>query len=770
MHRGNSLGCSVIHIPTWPRLGGLTRRIYLAFLVAAALPTAVAGIIGVYFSVDALRAETLAGLKQEVSLRGEGVDNFLQQVSAQLLALSSSPELNSFLEAIGTDEEATARARMELALARLSGIYPHLYQIRYLSTEGQEQVRVDRINGQVRVTPPERLQDKSDRYYVRDALATPPGRIYISPLDLNVEFGHTETPERPVIRLGTVVPGTATRTPGLLIVNLHADVLLGQIQQMADARRGTAFLFDRAGHYLARAAGEASQGMRMRPVADLVGRFDGALVDQMLAARQITTLASGGWILAVSPVGAAGDASQWAVALALPERSLFERVLNLYLLYAVLVLALAVTAIGGFVISRRLLGPMDALSQETEAIAAGDFGRRVSIPGDDEISALGARFNAMAARLQTLYDSLEGQRDGLEVEVRARTRDLEQERAFLATLIQHLGDGVLAVDRAGRLRLANTQAVRLLGIDTARVTEQPPFAELWPPWAELSARAAEALAAGREWREDIDIADQVLALAVTAYGEGVLVVVRDVSIERQLADERRELDRHMFQMEKLISFGELSMGLAHEIGNPLAGMKAVAQALLYEEDLPPGVPEALARLESEIDRLADFLKSFQGFAAAPVPVVRTCELAEVVGDVCFWVRKEALSAGVRIERQGLDTAPPLLADPQQLKQLLLNLFINALHAMPDGGLLRIVAEDVKDGALHFSLSDSGAGIPADIVKQVFEPFFTTRETGSGLGLSIVRKIARGHGASIHIDSQPGHGTTFHLHWPLSETP
>lgn len=755
---------------TWPRLGGLTRRIYLAFLVAAVLPTAMAGVIGVYFSVDALRGETLAGLKQEVSLRGEGVDSFLQQVSAQLLALASAPELNAFRDAVDTDDEASARASTEVALARLSGIYQHLYQIRYLSAEGQELVRVDRVEGQVRITPPDRLQDKSDRYYVRDALATPPGRIYISPLDLNVEFGRTETPERPVIRLGTVVPGTASRAPGLLIVNLHADVLLDQIQQMADARRGTAFLFDRAGHYLARAAGEASQGMRMRPVADLAARFDRALVDRMLAAQQITTLAADGWILAVAPVGAAGDASQWAVALAFPERSLFERVVNLYLLYAVLVLALAVTAIGGFVISRRLLGPMDALAQETEAIAAGDFSRRVTIPGNDEISALGARFNAMAARLQTLYDSLERQRDGLEVEVKARTRDLEQERAFLATLIQHLGDGVLAVDRSGRLRLANAQAVQLLRVDAWRVAGQPAFAEVWPSWTALSARSAEALAQGLEWREDISMPGQVLALTVTAYAEGVLLVVRDVSVERQLADERRELDRQMFQMEKLISFGELSMGLAHEIGNPLAGMKAVAQALQYEEGLPAGVPEALGRLETEIDRLAGFLKSFRGFASAPVPVTRACALAEVVEDVCFWVRKEARSAGVRIEWVGLDAAPLVLADPQQLKQLLLNLFINALHAMPEGGTLRVEVEGVVDGRLCFRISDTGGGMPADIVKQVFEPFFTTRETGTGLGLSIVRKIAQGHAARIHIDSAPGQGTSFHLHWPLSETP
>ncbi len=755
---------------TWPRLGGLTRRIYLAFLVAAVLPTAMAGVIGVYFSVDALRGETLAGLKQEVSLRGEGVDRFFQQVSAQLLALSTAPEINAFRDAKGTEGEPLARENTAVALARLSGIYQHLFQIRYLSAEGQELVRVDRVGGQVRVTPPESLQDKSDRYYVRDALATPPGRIYISPLDLNVEFGRTETPERPVIRLGTVVPGTATRAPGLLIVNLNADVLLDQIQQMADARRGTAFLFDRAGHYLVRAPGEANQGMRMRPVADLVTRFDAAVVNQMLAAQQITTLASDGWITAVAPVGAAGDTSQWAVALAFPERSLFERVFNLYLLYGVLVLALAVTAIGGFVISRRLLSPMDALSKETEAIAAGDFGRRVTIPGNDEISALGERFNTMAARLQTLYDSLEAQRDGLELEVKARTRDLEHERAFLATLIQHLGDGVLAVDRGGHLRLANAQAIDLLGLSAAAVAEQPVFADLWAPWPALSTRANEALLNGPEWREDFNTSGRVLALAVTAYAEGLLLVVRDVSDERQLVDERRELDRHMFQMEKLISFGELSMGLAHEIGNPLAGMKAVAQALMYEEQLPAGVPEALARLEGEIDRLAGFLKSFRGFAAAPVPQMRACALADVVEDVCFWVRKEARSAGVAIDHFGLETAPAVLADPQQLKQLLLNLFINALHAMPDGGTLRIAVDGVSDGGLDFRISDTGVGMPADIVNQVFEPFFTTRETGTGLGLSIVRKIAQGHGARIHIDSTPGHGTTFHLHWPLPETP
>lgn len=750
------------------RFGQLSRRLYVAFLVAAVIPTAVAGIIGVYFSLQALRAETTGNLEREVDFRAQGATRFFEQVSSELLFLARDYAAAGGGTGAGGAEALEARIRADfLALARH---YPHVYQIRLLDRSGLERIRVDRVGQGTRSTAPELLQNKSDRYYFQEAIRRSPGQLYVSPLDLNVEFGRTETPERPVIRFATTFDSPSGGGRQLLIINLHADVLLGQIQQMADSRDGSALLFDRAGHFMARGATAlditGKDEFSMQPVAGLEHTFGKAGLQQVLAGGG-GSVAADGWIVASAPIGAIAGASDsnWILALAYPESRLFQAVVNLYLLYAVLLLSLLVTAVGGWLVSRRLLGPLEALSRETEAIAAGNFATRVRIPGSDEIAALGERFNSMAARLQTLYASLESQRDHLEVEVAARTRDLEAERAFLSQLIENLGEGVLAVSANGTLQLANRQAGALFSLPADCVDRQLDLELAWPAWRDWKARYLDQ----GVMRGDIADGGKLLDITAARHRDGLVLVARDVLPERQFADERRELDRHMFQMEKLISFGELAMGVAHEIGNPLAGMKAVAQALQYEEDLPPGVSESLARLEAEIDRLAGFLASFRGFsAAAPAPQMRACLLTDAVDDVCFWVRKEAKTAAVRIELVGLADAPPLLADPQQLKQLLLNLFINALHAMPDGGELRCVLDGQREGAVEFHISDNGVGIAAELLAQVFEPFFTTRDTGTGLGLSIVRKIAEAHAASIRIDSTPGVGTTIHLIWPLAE--
>jgi signal transduction histidine kinase len=212
--------------------------------------------------------------------------------------------------------------------------------------------------------------------------------------------------------------------------------------------------------------------------------------------------------------------------------------------------------------------------------------------------------------------------------------------------------------------------------------------------------------------------------------------------------------------------GELAMGVAHEIGNPLAGMKAVVQALQYEDDLPGPVLEPLRRLESEIDRLSGFLRSFHGFAAPTALDLRSVGLADALTDVLFWTRKEARSQQVEVTLRLPPDLPVLRADLPQLKQVLLNLVVNALHAMPDGGVLAISAR--ADGpTVRIEVADSGCGIPADVLPRIFDPFFTTRPGGSGLGLAITGKIVREHGATINVDSQAGAGARFVLNWPTA---
>lgn len=355
-------------------------------------------------------------------------------------------------------------------------------------------------------------------------------------------------------------------------------------------------------------------------------------------------------------------------------------------------------------------------------------------------------------------------RRGLEAEVRVRTTELERERSLLSAIFEHTGDGILAADGAGQIVMANQQARRLLGI--GREDRPGELVEYWPQWPELARVASDR----RELRRELDSGGRVLALSVTRTGAEdetrFVVVARDVSEEHRLADERRELDRQMFQMEQMATLGELAMGVAHEIGNPLGGMKAVTQSLQFEEGLSGGMREALQRLESEINRLGTFLRSFHGFAAPPRSNPVACRLNEVVQDVLFWTRKEAVSRNVAISLS-VDEKLSLRADPNQIKQVLLNLVVNAVHAMQDGGVLKILARPVGSQIVEIDVIDSGGGIDPAIKGRIFDPFFTTRSSGSGLGLAVVKKIVNEHGAQIDVRSEPGHGSCFTLYWPAA---
>lgn len=750
-----------------PALGGLSRRIYAAFLLAAVIPTALAGAIGVYLSLQALKTETLRNLNQEVTVRSQGIGRFFDQLSAELLYLANARGLVDVVAAKQANSAwllQTAVTRLERDYAALASLYPHIYQIRLIAADGQEWVRVDRKPEGVQVVPRDKLQPKGDRYYFRDAMAVKPGQIYVSPLDLNVEFGKVEKPERPVIRVATPVLGPDGSKVGVLIINLHADVLLEQIQQMATARQGTAYLFDAQRHYVSRSSDGAAGAFSMEPVENLRQVFPPSIVSN-LAENGPSPNVDGGWIVAHAPIDYAPRAlaensqGKWRIALAFPEKELFFAVFSLYSLYAVLFVALVVTAIGGYALSRRLLRPLEDLSNETDAIASGDFSRRVTVMGNDEIAALGNKFNSMASRLQTSSETIRAHRDRLEEEVRARTRELEQERSSLEAVIEHTADGILSVDRWGAIRLLNPAANRLFGGQPIEPGSQVEL--FWPQWPEIAKDALKG-----QLRCDVQLPEQVISLAVTPTTAGFIVVARDVSQEREIQDERRELDRQMFQMEKLTTLGELAMGLAHEIGNPLAGMKAVAQAMQYEEDIPPGLIEALKRLESEVDRLSGFLRSFHGFAAPQTVLTEPCNLGQILDDVLFWTRKDAKSRDISFVLTGISTLAPLRADPHQLKQVFLNLLINAVHALPAGGTVTIDAS--ADGKLaKVRVLDTGVGIEPEVLSRIFEPFFTTRREGTGLGLAIVRKIVLQHGGSIEASSNPGHGTCFTLTWPVA---
>jgi signal transduction histidine kinase len=257
-------------------------------------------------------------------------------------------------------------------------------------------------------------------------------------------------------------------------------------------------------------------------------------------------------------------------------------------------------------------------------------------------------------------------------------------------------------------------------------------------------------------------------------------VLRRIAGEISTVVQRlQQSQREVLRAEQLAAVGQLAAGLAHELRNPLMAMKILVQSAA-ERGEPAGLAgRDLAVLEEEITRLERSVQTFLDFARPPRPEKRAVEVRHVLEQTAGLVARRAERQGVRLEWD-LPAAPAVLeADVGQLRQVLLNLLLNALEAVPGGGTVRVEAagpegpggEAVADRDLEFTIrvADTGCGLPADLGERIFEPFVSTKETGLGLGLSICKRIVEAHGGDLTAANRPGGGAVFTVRLPLVAT-
>ncbi|MFW6330864.1 MAG: ATP-binding protein [Gemmatimonadota bacterium] len=248
--------------------------------------------------------------------------------------------------------------------------------------------------------------------------------------------------------------------------------------------------------------------------------------------------------------------------------------------------------------------------------------------------------------------------------------------------------------------------------------------------------------------------DLLLALA----GQAALACENAALLSQQKARLRR-----MYRAERLATAGELAAGAAHEIRNPLTGIRSAIQ--LIRGDYPEGSRrhELVGDLLEEVDRIDEIVAGLLSFARPEDPSLEPVDLREILDHSLTLVRVRARTQGVEVTIDGPGSLP-LHADPALLRQVILNVVLNALQAMPEGGRLHIAATRLGR-RVELRVVDTGGGIPPEHVERVFDPFFTTKTTGTGLGLSICYGIIQRHGGQMEIDSQVGAGTSVIIRLP-----
>lgn len=357
-------------------------------------------------------------------------------------------------------------------------------------------------------------------------------------------------------------------------------------------------------------------------------------------------------------------------------------------------------------------------------------------------------------------------------QIRALLQDMAAENERLEAVLDSMTDGVMVADENHMLVLQNRPAGRLIPITPGENYEHP----LWeviadPEIAEFVHRTLtnQESVTDREFTLDTTAGARILSCSILPLVRGG--VIQGNFLLAQDITERRGKEARLRRAESLAALTTLAAGVAHEIKNPLGSIGIHMQ--LIEKSLRNGSGENSALQEyvdvvnEEVERLNKIVVDFL-FAVRPMDVdLREGDVNQVIQELLAFVRYELEERGIRIVEELEKELPSVELDDKYFKQALMNIVKNAMSAMPEGGVLRVTTL-LRDREVLVTIADDGVGIPEELIEKIFEPYFTTRDYGSGIGLTMVYKVVKEHRGEISVSSEEGEGTSFTITLPVPQ--
>ena len=368
---------------------------------------------------------------------------------------------------------------------------------------------------------------------------------------------------------------------------------------------------------------------------------------------------------------------------------------------------------------------------------------------------------------------------GLMLEKVRLQKELIETKNFLESIVEKAGDAISVVNLEGKVLYWNEGAERIYGYQKEEVLGEKISQFLYPKDDPMRAREEKLMdelmarvkrgevvpnvEVKRQTKEGREI---ITSMTISPLRDSEGKIIGASRICKDITDLKKAEER-LILAERLSSLGELTAGVAHELRNPLAGIKINTQILSREKDLPEMEKKLLSSTQEGIEKIQKIVDDMLHFAKPKASHFKEEEINEVVEKSLAILQTKLKKGNISSAFERAQELPRVRIDIHQIQQVLINLMLNSIQAMEKGGILTIRTFSENEGGVGIEVKDTGVGIPRSHLKKIFDPFFTTKSEGTGLGLSISLKILENHEASIDAVSEEGKGSTFTIHFPVT---
>lgn len=472
------------------------------------------------------------------------------------------------------------------------------------------------------------------------------------------------------------------------------------------------------------------------------------------------------YVAAFCPVkGYKTEGNQWYLVVEEPTTEAFE-VMNQLRNYTIVVVmsSICILFILSVIMSQAITGPIKKLVEEAQSAAGNSLAQDIEINSNDELGTLARSFNIMQSNLKSMMQQV--------LEKSGEAASLEEIRQYSDKVFENVPSAVIIFDNSGRINTFNMVAAKLTGLQQEYMVGRSSKEGFPDGIKSIIGLLQDSLEKGVVYIKRItdikDVSGSVIPISIdtSIQKDSMGNTIGAIGVFRSVK-EIQQFEESITRAKNLSALGELSAGMAHEIRNPLTSIKGYAEYIKSELKDNSEIISDISTILYEVDRLNEIIERFLTFARPDHPELQHENINSLLGQVMELYGRD-IPDNIKVLTD-FEEIPLVPIDSGQIEQVMLNILLNAVQAMPMGGKLGIKTRYLSQfGLAEITITDTGSGISPQNYDKIFEPFFTTKKKGTGLGLAICSRIIENHKGFIEVNSTPGEKTEFIIRLPVNE--